>query len=152
MTWAPYPLRNDLGAPTLCVMTWAPYPLRNDLGALPFALGHGCPTPGPVQFKAVILRDRSEAKGVEGPASAFHRFERARFAAANRAANAAKSTRALQAAEKLDPEGRGGFNPRIKPTGSTRALAPEGRLSPISHEIPSSSAASSTPTAAWGAA
>ena len=52
---------------------------------------------------------------------------------------------ALQAAEKLDPEGGGGFNPRIKPTGSTRALAPEGRFSPISHEIPSSSAASLAP-------
>jgi excinuclease ABC subunit C len=30
------------------------------------------------------------------------------------------------AAEEHDPEGGGGFNPRIKPTESTRALAPEG--------------------------
>ena len=30
-----------------------------------------------------------------------------------------------QAAEKLDSEGAGGFNPRIKPEESTRALAPE---------------------------
>ena len=57
-----------------------------------------------------------------------------------------------QAAEKLDPEGGGGFNPRIRPTGSMRAgrggfqpthLSPEGRFSPISHEISSFSAASS---------
>ena len=33
---------------------------------------------------------------------------------------------ALALAEKLIPEGGGGFNPRIKPTKSTRALAPEG--------------------------
>jgi phosphatidylglycerophosphatase A len=51
----------------------------------------------------------------------------------------AESTRALQAAENLDPEGGGGFNPRIKPTGSTRALAPEGRALPSPPEIPSSS-------------
>jgi hypothetical protein len=38
---------------------------------------------------------------------------------------------ALQAAEKLDPEGGGGFNPRIKPTESTRALAPEELFPPI---------------------
>ena len=33
-----------------------------------------------------------------------------------------------QAAEKLDPEGGGGFNPRVKPTESMWALAPEGRF------------------------
>jgi hypothetical protein len=63
---------------------------------------------------------------------------------------------ALQAAEKLDPEGgrgpqrrvlvagveEGGFNPRIKPTESTWALAPEGGFPPISPEIPSFSATS----------
>ena len=61
---------------------------------------------------------------------------------------------ALQAAEKLVAEGDGGFNPRIKPTESTRAgrggfqpthLSPEGRLPPISPEIPSFSAASLAP-------
>jgi len=52
---------------------------------------------------------------------------------------------ALQAAEKLVAEGGGGFNPRIKPTESTRALAPEERLPPISPEIPSFSAASLAP-------
>ncbi len=35
------------------------------------------------------------------------------------------SSGAKQAAEKLDSEGDGGFNPRIKPTESLRALAPE---------------------------
>jgi hypothetical protein len=48
----------------------------------------------------------------------------------------------LQAAEKLDLEGGGGFNPRIKPAESTRALAPEGRYTPISPQIPSFSVAS----------
>ena len=62
-----------------------------------------------------------------------------------------------QAADKLDPEGgrgpqrrvlvagveEGGFNPRIKPTKPTRALAPEGCFPQISPEIPSFSAASS---------
>jgi DNA repair protein RecN (Recombination protein N) len=38
----------------------------------------------------------------------------------------AKTTGALQAAKKPDQEGGGGFNPRIKPTESTWALAPEG--------------------------
>jgi tRNA (guanine37-N1)-methyltransferase len=52
---------------------------------------------------------------------------------------------ALQIAEKLVTEGGGGFNPRIKPTESMRALAPEGRLPPISPEIPSFSAASLAP-------
>ena len=63
----------------------------------------------------------------------------------SRAANALKSTRALQAAEKLGPEGGGGFNPRIKPTGSMPALAAEGRVSPISPKISSSSATSLAP-------
>jgi hypothetical protein len=35
-----------------------------------------------------------------------------------------------EAAEKLNPEGGGGFNPRIKPTGSGGASAPEGRFPP----------------------
>jgi hypothetical protein len=38
---------------------------------------------------------------------------------------------ALQAAEKLDTEGGGGFNPRISPPESTPALAAEERLPPI---------------------
>ncbi len=59
--------------------------------------------------------------------------------------NDAKSFLALQAAEKLDSEGGGGFNPRIKPTESTRALAPEGRFPLISPEIPSFSAACLAP-------
>ena len=48
---------------------------------------------------------------------------------------------AQQVAEKLDPEGGGGFTPRIKPTESTLALATDGRFPPIPPEIPSSSAA-----------
>ena len=51
-----------------------------------------------------------------------------------------------QAAEKFDPEGGGGFNPRIVPTESTRALAPEGRFSPISPEFLSPSAGSAAVT------
>jgi hypothetical protein len=39
---------------------------------------------------------------------------------------------AIQAAEKLIPEGGGGFNPRIKPTESTLALATEEHFPPIS--------------------
>ena len=61
---------------------------------------------------------------------------------------------AVHSAEELHTEGGGGFNPRIKPIGSTRALAPEGRFSPISPEIPSSPAASLAPegnTAHWTA-
>ena len=50
---------------------------------------------------------------------------------------------AAQAAEQLNPEGGGGFNPRIKPTESTRALAPEECSQQISPEIQSSSAAPS---------
>ena len=42
---------------------------------------------------------------------------------------------------KIDPEGGGGFTPRIKPTESTLALATDGRFPPIPPEIPSSSAA-----------
>jgi hypothetical protein len=41
---------------------------------------------------------------------------------------------ALQATEKLDPEGGGGFNPRIKPTESMRALAPEELFPPFLSE------------------
>jgi excinuclease ABC subunit C len=37
-----------------------------------------------------------------------------------------EATATQDAAEEHDPEGGGGFNPRIKPTESTRALAPEG--------------------------
>ncbi|MGD0903269.1 MAG: efflux transporter outer membrane subunit, partial [Terracidiphilus sp.] len=54
---------------------------------------------------------------------------------------------APQAAEKPNPEGGGGFNPRTKPTESTRALAPEGHDTPISPRIPSFSAACLTPEA-----
>jgi hypothetical protein len=36
-----------------------------------------------------------------------------------------------QAAEKLIPEGDGGFNPRVKPINSMRASAPEGGFSSI---------------------
>jgi putative ATPase len=43
----------------------------------------------------------------------------------SRAASANIQDRALAPEEKLDSEGGGGFNPRIKPTKSTRALAPE---------------------------
>jgi 23S rRNA pseudouridine2605 synthase len=57
-----------------------------------------------------------------------------------------------RAAEKLDSEGGGGFNPRIKPTESTRALAPEGRSSPISPETQSFSAASKAEFEAEGEA
>ena len=40
----------------------------------------------------------------------------------------------LAAAEKLNPEGGGGFNPRIKPTESTGALAPEESSSSLAAE------------------
>src|ERR1035437_6877418 len=50
------------------------------------------------------------------------------------AANRAESTRALHAPEKPNPEGGGGFNPRIKPKESMRALAPEECSSPIERE------------------
>ena len=53
-----------------------------------------------------------------------------------------RSSRAKQAAEKLHTEGGGGFNPRIRPTESIRASAPEERELPISPEIPRFSAAS----------
>ena len=59
----------------------------------------------------------------------------------SRAEKAEEALRALQAAEKLDPEGGGGFNPRIMPTESTRALAPEACSSDHSPEISASSKA-----------
>ena len=46
-----------------------------------------------------------------------------------------KGTGFKQSAEKLDLEGGGGFNPRIKPAKSARASAPEERFSPISPEM-----------------
>ncbi len=52
---------------------------------------------------------------------------------------------ALQAAEKLDSEGGGGFNPRIKPVKPTRASAPEECFLPISPGTPSFSAACLAP-------
>ncbi len=54
-----------------------------------------------------------------------------------------------QVANKLGPEGGGGFNPRIMLAESTRALAPEGNSQSISHEIPSFSAACSAPEEIW---
>ncbi len=59
----------------------------------------------------------------------------------SRAAEDSGSDAALQAAEKLNSEGGGGFNPRIKPAESPQALATEGRFPPISPLIPSFSAA-----------
>jgi hydrogenase maturation protein HypF len=59
--------------------------------------------------------------------------------------NSTKSVRALQAAEKPDPEGGGGFNPRIKPAESKRALAPERHFPPVSPESQSFSAACLAP-------
>ena len=50
-------------------------------------------------------------------------------------------TGAKQVAKKLNPEGGGDCNPRMKPTESTRALAKGGCFPPISPEIPISSAA-----------
>jgi hypothetical protein len=49
--------------------------------------------------------------------------------------------RIQQAAEKPGPDGGGGFNPRLKPTESTLASAPEGRHTSISPPIPSFSVA-----------
>ena len=46
---------------------------------------------------------------------------------------AAESPWALQAAEKLDPEGDRGFNPRVRPIEST-GFSPGGRFSGISPE------------------
>ncbi|MGA2809721.1 MAG: carboxypeptidase-like regulatory domain-containing protein, partial [Terracidiphilus sp.] len=48
-------------------------------------------------------------------------------------------------AEKPEPEGGRGLNPRIRPAESARALAPEDRLSPTSAQIPHFSAACSAP-------
>ena len=45
-----------------------------------------------------------------------------------------------EAAEKPNTEGGGGFNPRMKPTESSGASAPEGGLPPNSHEMPPLSA------------
>ncbi len=56
-----------------------------------------------------------------------HGFSRAASAPNMDAALAAEG---MMIAEELDPEGDGGFNPRIKPTEPTRALAPEGISSP----------------------
>jgi len=54
-----------------------------------------------------------------------------------------------KAAEKLVPEGGGGFNPRIEPTEPTRALAPEGTgLSPDIEEPESTGALASQGTQA----
>ncbi|MGA3264284.1 MAG: glutamate--tRNA ligase [Terracidiphilus sp.] len=53
---------------------------------------------------------------------------------------AALNSSDLQLAEILDSEGGGGFNPRIQPTESTRALAPEGRFPPTAPGIPGFSA------------
>jgi glutamyl-tRNA synthetase len=64
----------------------------------------------------------------------------------------ALSSSDLQIAEILDSEGGGGFNPRIQPTESTRALAPEGRFPPIAPGIPGFSAtclAPFDPKAVW---
>jgi hypothetical protein len=55
--------------------------------------------------------------------------------------------RAVQAAEKLNPEGGGGFNPRIMPAESTRALAPDGLSPSISSKIGGFSAACLAPEA-----
>jgi 2-oxoglutarate dehydrogenase E2 component (dihydrolipoamide succinyltransferase) len=52
---------------------------------------------------------------------------------------------ALQAAEKPDAEGDGGFNPRVTPIESTLALASEGRIPPISPETTTFPAASLPP-------
>jgi hypothetical protein len=99
-------------------------------------------------IKAVILSDRSEAKGVEGSAFLDAGTPRAikknvfnlglttpkacgenqvlKGHAFSRAEEARKKRWASAPAEGLDTEGGGGFNPRIKPTESARALAPEG--------------------------
>jgi hypothetical protein len=47
-----------------------------------------------------------------------------------------------QAAEKLDPEGGGGFDSRIMPTEASRALAPERHFPTFSPKVPGFSAAS----------
>jgi hypothetical protein len=63
----------------------------------------------------------------------------------SRAADGQMRRWALQAAEKPDPEGGGGFNPRIKSAESKRALAPEERFPPVSTENHSFSAACLAP-------
>jgi 23S rRNA pseudouridine1911/1915/1917 synthase len=47
---------------------------------------------------------------------------------------------AKQVSKNVDPEGGGGFNPRIKQRESARALAPEASLTPSSPELPLHSA------------
>jgi Zn-dependent protease with chaperone function len=49
---------------------------------------------------------------------------------------------AVQHAEKLDSEGDGGFNPRVRPIESTQALAAEERSLPVPPDFPNPSAAS----------
>jgi lipoyl(octanoyl) transferase len=56
-----------------------------------------------------------------------------------------RSERALQAAEKLETEGGGSFNPRIKPAESTRGFSPGDASSGNSPAIPPFSAARLTP-------
>ena len=63
----------------------------------------------------------------------------------SRAAERTYGDGASQAAEKLDPEGGGGFNPRIKPTESTPALVAEGSFTRISSKTPSFFAACLAP-------
>jgi hypothetical protein len=73
-------------------------------------------------------------------------WSRSQFNPVQRGGRVAGPSRAgpKQAAEKLGAEGGGGFNPRIRPTESARALAPEGRNLPISRQTQSFSAACKT--------
>jgi ATPase subunit of ABC transporter with duplicated ATPase domains len=93
-----------------------------------------------VEFKGVacdVPASPAENAAQEPPVLKGHDF--------SRAVNAANATRALQAAGKLNAEGDGGFNPRVRPIESTSALAAEGRFSPVSPEVSSFSAASLSP-------
>ena len=98
---------------------------------------------------------RNEAPAIATPdlrgerAAAQPKMEPAATVTATRGTSSASPLTPKEAAQEPDSEGGGGFNPRIKPAESARALAPERRSRPISPEAPSFSAAAK-PIAAGG--
>jgi hypothetical protein len=101
------------------------------------------PTPLPRGEATVVVRERGRVAQQPTDEGASRQPEALRNEApAPRATSSASPLTPKQAAQELDAEGGGGFNPRIKPTESTRALAPERPSTPISPDTPSVSAAS----------